>query len=1595
MPMKVTVCFDKVKVLVPCGDGELLVRELIEKAITRYKKAIGKSTDYWVSVHTVRTVNEDSILDPDDTLCDVVDDREQLIADFEEQGGPRSHHNGGDGQSVSSTGTGSPDIFAAELAHHKSNHHRGYSFDSQNDVIVTDIDISSGSGLTVRRGSEPALNVLEDENKPLSKQTNLSNRSFDDKTEQKKQDDTSPGKDDSHKPIIKGTFGQKEREKTPPFSRFARDSWRQSLGNQPNMFKWLEAQERQEERIKQHPERQGPVGGSTYQEDEVEGPVKPPIPPAKKEVGIVLCLKNDGTPLGIHVVPDFNEAGKESGLMVQGIEPGGRIDQDGRLKVQDRIIEINNLDLHNITFPKAQEIFRNAMKTDEVRLKVVKHSIPLLPKKVPPAVLPKPRGHSPTKPSPLTLPPQNLDINSPVTSPDDTSTPLEKTAESASDTKDVNHTKQNSYSSKDSGTVHTSSSKNTPSPSKKAPPPAPPQRHPSTTLSSNNAPENGADNNSSAEKSKSRSSSPSPSASGTLTKKREAIIAPTNTKKIGKRYDIELVKGPVGLGFSITTRDNPTGGPSPIYIKNILPKGAAVTDGRLKAGDRLLEVNGIEMTGKTQGDAVSILRNTTLGSTVHIVVSRQENEEEEGDDRFKVPRELHDSNTSDLDTARNDLELQHEIFQPQEKAEDDGTLAVMKNKELIEFNIPLNDTGSAGLGVSVKGKTLTTEEGTRDLGIFVKAVIHGGAASKETSIKDGRLQVNDQLLEVNSTSLINHANTEAMDLLRNAMQVDGPVPGCINIKVARRIGAPSPSPFASQGSEDAEWISGEKELNNNDSLDTSDQMPGDTNRTPEKFKNGDIPSNFKSPNLFLDRIMAGNGLRNESYTRATHESYVETPEPYRTKGNLIDLSKQRPRPHSTLGIERGSPPGSNSSSSEDMSKEPAWIHGPDWTRHASQTSEESELSPGPDGFSRDGFGRQSMSEKRKGHGDPRSSEIYQKVRGLKELNKGLQRSIQQSGSYGRLVRAGSADSLLSRSNSNINSPRALVHEKYGLSNIRGPAPPTNLKRFSSLENLSTMPDPDPDPDMSASFEDDEVSPQPRMARRRGGNESFRAAVDRSYDPVPKLEMDPYDDESNVPTAALRRSHSGNIVRSLSSIYLRHGVICKSLDYIFRLSEVEEEGSEGGSIGRDPTNSARSSTSEMFTEDGKKKGAKKHKDARKSGGLLKGFFKFGKGRKTPVDEVGKGVKPSDHKDQLDGEARAHREHIEQEEQRWRQAQAEQERAQQEYRWLQEQQKVRQMNLPDQPLPHGQVPFNPPEPHSMGHSAPVVSGSDLHRDTAVSRAERIQQLRADHQRRHQERQGQYPQEDREEEYERQIQEDEKKKYGQSAIPSQIEQQGQRSRPSSRNQVERPHSRIGSADFVQGTSNYQDYRDIQPQGTRLISDSNISKYSNFYRPPSRGQTSLTDMNFHHQNNQYHQQQQHSSVVPRGPTPSQDRQPQHPFGIQRGQTPTNEYDRNTNFRNANGSYQGVHRVQTPQNVIVSDRRNYAEYDDLRRGNMNVNRTNLNSNKDHVTRQEVLPPSGGNYSNSSYAYRDPVFTSVAGKRPVKSLSQQPNSAKV
>lgn len=108
------------------------------------------------------------------------------------------------------------------------------------------------------------------------------------------------------------------------------------------------------------------------------------------------------------------------------------------------------------------------------------------------------------------------------------------------------------------------------------------------------------------------------------------------------------------------------------------------------------------------------------------------------------------------------------------------------------------------LGVSVKGKTSANQSvsnsqaASYDLGIFVKSVLHGGAASR-----DGRLRTNDQLLNVNGVSLLNQSNADAMETLRRAMlHTEGPIPGVITLTIARRTGAPSPS-APSSGTKDS------------------------------------------------------------------------------------------------------------------------------------------------------------------------------------------------------------------------------------------------------------------------------------------------------------------------------------------------------------------------------------------------------------------------------------------------------------------------------------------------------------------------------------------------------------------------------------------------------------------------------------------------------------------------------------------------------------------------------------------------------------------------------------------------------------------------
>ena len=88
-----------------------------------------------------------------------------------------------------------------------------------------------------------------------------------------------------------------------------------------------------------------------------------------------------------------------------------------------------------------------------------------------------------------------------------------------------------------------------------------------------------------------------------------------------------------------------------------------------------------------------------------------------------MPDDGHLEASPDNSPSNPNISQSFKLAQPAEEHSGDVT-------ERITFYVAPNETGRAGLGVSVKGKTEPSDEGPRDLGIFVNAVLQGGAAFK-------------------------------------------------------------------------------------------------------------------------------------------------------------------------------------------------------------------------------------------------------------------------------------------------------------------------------------------------------------------------------------------------------------------------------------------------------------------------------------------------------------------------------------------------------------------------------------------------------------------------------------------------------------------------------------------------------------------------------------------------------------------------------------------------------------------------------------------------------------------------------------------------
>ncbi|XP_041801249.1 membrane-associated guanylate kinase, WW and PDZ domain-containing protein 3a [Chelmon rostratus] len=115
-----------------------------------------------------------------------------------------------------------------------------------------------------------------------------------------------------------------------------------------------------------------------------------------------------------------------------------------------------------------------------------------------------------------------------------------------------------------------------------------------------------------------RSSSPKPDASELYLKSRAILESkPPNTKDL----DVYIRRNQEsGFGFRVLGGEGPD---QPVYIGAIVPLGAAEKDGRLRAGDELLCIDGVPVKGKSHKQVLELMTNAARNGQVMLTVRRK------------------------------------------------------------------------------------------------------------------------------------------------------------------------------------------------------------------------------------------------------------------------------------------------------------------------------------------------------------------------------------------------------------------------------------------------------------------------------------------------------------------------------------------------------------------------------------------------------------------------------------------------------------------------------------------------------------------------------------------------------------------------------------------------------------------------------------------------------------------------------------------------------------------------------------------------------------------------------------------------------------
>ncbi|XP_057199740.1 protein scribble homolog isoform X15 [Triplophysa rosa] len=240
-----------------------------------------------------------------------------------------------------------------------------------------------------------------------------------------------------------------------------------------------------------------------------------------------------------------------------------------------------------------------------------------------------------------------------------------------------------------------------------------------------------------------------------------------------------LIRNDKGLGFSIAGGKGSTPyrvGDTGIFISRIAEGGAAHRDNILHVGDRVISINGVDMTEARHDQAVALLTGTS--PTITLVVDREQASAGGASPRTRPhsppPPEPSDSPEQE---EGGDEPLGNHLNCP------------MEDEYPIEEVTLVKAGGPLGLSIVGGSDHASHPFGVNEPGVFISKVIPNGLASQSG------LRVGDRILEVNSIDLRHATHQEAVrSLLANKQEIrmlvrrDPSPPGMQEIVITKQPG---------------------------------------------------------------------------------------------------------------------------------------------------------------------------------------------------------------------------------------------------------------------------------------------------------------------------------------------------------------------------------------------------------------------------------------------------------------------------------------------------------------------------------------------------------------------------------------------------------------------------------------------------------------------------------------------------------------------------------------------------------------------------------------------------------------------------------------